>query len=70
MHIEFLPAIRPQRVAWNKGRMTASRRIGLTAWAIEELRQLAQCDDRDDPMARRLRVRLAAVEAGSDSTIG
>jgi hypothetical protein len=50
--------------------MPASRRIGLTAWAIEELRQLAQCDDRDDPMARRLRVRLAAVEAGSDSTIG
>jgi hypothetical protein len=33
--------------------MPASRRIGLTAWAIEELRQLAQCDDRDDPMARR-----------------
>jgi hypothetical protein len=50
--------------------MAASRRIGRTAWAIEELRQLAQLDDRDDPMARRLRVRLTAVEAGSDSTIG
>ena len=48
----------------------ASRRIDRTAWAIEALRRLAHRDDRDDPMARRLRLKLAAVEAGSDPTIG
>ena len=50
--------------------MAASRRIDRTEWAIEELRRLAHRGDRDDPMARRLRLKLAAVEAGSDSTIG
>ena len=45
----------------------ASRRIDRTAWAIEALRRLAHRDDRDDPMARRLRLKLAAVEAGSDN---
>ena len=43
--------------------MAASRRIGRTAWAIEELRRLEHQDDRDDPMARRLSLKLAAVEA-------
>jgi hypothetical protein len=50
--------------------MAASGRIGRTAWAIEELRRLAHQDDRDDPMARRLSLKLAAVEASSNITFG
>jgi hypothetical protein len=50
--------------------MTASRRIDRTAWAIEELRRLASRDDRDDPIAPTLRLKLAAVEAGSGSMTG
>jgi hypothetical protein len=49
--------------------MTASRRINRTEWAVEQLRRLADRDNRDDLMTRRLRLKLAAVEAGSRSTI-
>jgi hypothetical protein len=45
--------------------MTASRRIDRTEWAVEQLRRLADKDNRDDLMMRRIRQRLAADEAGS-----
>jgi hypothetical protein len=50
--------------------MTASRRIGRTEWAVEQVRRLADRDNSDDLMTRRIRQKLAAVEAGPLSTIG
>ena len=50
--------------------MAASGRIGRTAWAIEELTRLAHHDDRNDPMAQRLSLKLAALEASFNIRFG
>ena len=48
--------------------MAAWARLGKTAWAIDELRRMmTERDGQDDPMIRRLRVKLAMLDAGKGS---